>query len=152
MPYSINSGAVKLEAISGGNKIKVWNNPSKEIPITLPQTWNITSMPGQTGQKFPSKLYIEGLSTSATDRDIQLRLSYTNGSSVNDNIKITSLAISKVPLGSSEILYLNTMGKVYVPSKYGGTSSYFYDSIGRLCQVNDIWGKTVKYRYENPKA
>ena len=34
----------------------------------------------------------------------------------------------------------------------GGVTRYYYDRISRVVQVDDVFGKAVKYRYENPKG
>jgi hypothetical protein len=53
----------------GGQRIKVWENANRTGDIVLPKTWN-------AGATIPGTLYVEGITNSATARDVELRLEY----------------------------------------------------------------------------
>jgi hypothetical protein len=81
---SVSSGSVKLEAISGSSKIKVWEDSTKTAEVTLPKTWDLAE------DTLPSSLYVEGISVSSSEGDVELRLRYTSGNTeVDDMVKLT---------------------------------------------------------------
>ena len=62
-------GKLTLSATMGGQRIKVWENANRTGDIVLPKTWN-------AGATIPGTLYVEGITNSATARDVELRLEY----------------------------------------------------------------------------
>ena len=60
-------GTLTLSATMGGQRIKVWENANRTGEIVLPKAWN-------AGATIPGTLYVEGITNSATARDVELRL------------------------------------------------------------------------------
>jgi hypothetical protein len=81
----LNIGTLKLEAATGGSRIKVWSSATKGTEITLPKTWELAT------ETIPATLYLEGYDESASANDVELKLSYLNGGSLigDDKLKIT---------------------------------------------------------------
>jgi len=88
------SGNVTLKALAGGEKIRIWESPIKEgNSVSLPATF-----PGIPSSK---SLYVEGIQTSLTPRDITLALEYPiGGKTFYDKIKAT---VVKVNLTSTDL-------------------------------------------------
>jgi len=86
IPTNINQGIVELSAPGGSSKIKVWTGSTKGTQITLPKRWDLSE-----GETVPSTLYVEGVEKSGNERDVRLRLKYTNTTEeiTQDEIKIT---------------------------------------------------------------
>ncbi|RLD57034.1 MAG: hypothetical protein DRJ01_14435 [Bacteroidetes bacterium] len=82
-----NAGNVVLTAITGGSKIKIWENANKVTQIILPKTWNLEN------DTIPDSIYVEGVAGSSSQRDIELQLCYENSSILRDKIKITSIKV-----------------------------------------------------------
>ena len=106
IPDNTNQGTIELSAPSGSSKIKIWTSPNKATQITLPKTWNLAQEP------IPSTLYVEGIQKSETERDIVLRIKYTNNvngvnKSTQDEIKLT---VVNLKLGYAVYRYLSTWG------------------------------------------
>lgn len=84
-----SSGTLKLEATSGGSRIKLWQGSTKGTPVALPKTWNVGT------DTIPTTLYLEGVSGSAAARDVKLKLTYENaGNKSEDEIALTVVAIT----------------------------------------------------------
>jgi len=62
-------GSVILRALSGGEKIKVWYEQTKQTQVTLPATW-------APSRGVPSTLWVEGFAISSSLNDIELEFSY----------------------------------------------------------------------------
>jgi hypothetical protein len=77
----INASApVTLKAISGGDKIRIWDNENKAgTPITLPKKY-------ESRWSNPIPLWVEGIGLSSIPRDIILALEY---SGFEDRIRMT---------------------------------------------------------------
>ena len=87
------SGTLKLEAISGGGKIKIWHSANKVSEYALPLTWNTGG-----GSSIHETLYVEGVKKSDSARDVELRLRYTLDSQhSDDSIKLTVINPQLVP-------------------------------------------------------
>ncbi len=87
-PSPLHAGALTLSVLEGASRIKVWSDPNKSTPITLPITWNL-----ETNQPLPT-LYLEGLHPSASPRDVTLRLRYSAGDEEReDDISLTILQV-----------------------------------------------------------
>jgi len=68
---TLDTGRIKLEAISGSDKIRVWDTRFQpEQQITLPKTWLCSRGGG------PDTLEVEGITTSNSVGDVELKLSY----------------------------------------------------------------------------
>ena len=61
-PPTLSSGMLTLEAISGGNKIKVWEAVTKGTEVSLPKVWTIGT------DTIPAMLYVEGVHRSVGER------------------------------------------------------------------------------------
>jgi hypothetical protein len=84
-PDSMSTGVINL---SGSSKVKVWENPTKGTEVTLPKQWDLSS------DTVPSNLYVEGVQASSSLKDIELKLSYINGSTIcDDKVKITVINV-----------------------------------------------------------
>ncbi|MGI6494614.1 MAG: hypothetical protein ACOX5G_00710 [Kiritimatiellia bacterium] len=59
-------GKLTLSATMGGQRIRVWRNANRTGQIDLSQRGNVA----------PGTLYVEGIASSATARDVELRLEY----------------------------------------------------------------------------
>jgi len=83
---SMNKGEVKLE---GPGSIKVWENSNKGTPVSLPKTWDLSS------ESVPGTLYVEGVSTSSSLRDVELKLSYIAGTTTihDDKVRFTVVQV-----------------------------------------------------------
>ncbi len=82
---TLTTGTLKLEATAGGSRVKVWMSATKGTEVTLPKTWDLAT------ETVPTTLYLEGYDESASANDVELKLSYANGSSsiCDDKLKIT---------------------------------------------------------------
>jgi hypothetical protein len=110
---SVDTGKIKLEATQGSDKIEVWND-AKTALIPLGQEWSPSEVPCTT-------MYVKGINASSSIGDVGLKLSYKIGTATfDDSVKLTVIDISKIPLGSSANLSPCVIGKIYIPSKYGG--------------------------------
>jgi hypothetical protein len=82
---------VTLRAVSGGSKIRIWENESKTgDPVSLPATYTSRS-------QLPDDLWVEGIQASTSVRDITLALEYTiAGHTFDDRIKVTVVEVTDV--------------------------------------------------------
>ncbi|MGD9873180.1 MAG: hypothetical protein AB7T27_02810 [Kiritimatiellia bacterium] len=81
---SLHTGTLTLEALTGGDKVKIWGSAIKETPVTLPVTWDVAT------DVIPTNLYVEGVNESTALRDVEFRLRYAaNGKYLDENIKMT---------------------------------------------------------------
>jgi hypothetical protein len=91
-PSLLESGTLKLEALSGDAKFKVWESATKGTQVALPQTWDLET------DSIPSILYLEGVVRSDAIRDIEIRLRYTNGGAIADDaVKATTVGLDLIP-------------------------------------------------------
>jgi len=82
------SGSVTLEAVSGGEKIRIWKTAAREGLVTLPMTWH----PGNG--TVPAIRYVEGIQASDSLGDVKLRLSYkSEGGEHSDTIVLTVFGV-----------------------------------------------------------
>lgn len=82
-PSTRLTGTVTLSASAGGEKIKLWTSATKEAPVTLPKTY-------ATPSELPKDLWVEGVAASGAERDVELKVSYTNkGKTTEDKVKLT---------------------------------------------------------------
>jgi len=87
-PPESRSGKLTLDAVSGGSKIKIWESPTKGSLAT--NSWTVSS------NTFQKTLYVEGIEPSATARDVDLRLRYTDdndNTQIDDNVTLTILSV-----------------------------------------------------------
>ncbi len=84
------TGTLKLLAVSGGSRIRVWRDAGKTSALTLPAEWELSG-----GYTFPTALYVEGIDASAAVRDVHLCLRYTAAEDqyVDDGIRLTVLKV-----------------------------------------------------------
>ncbi len=90
---SLNAGnldasvTVTLSAVSGGSKIKVYENPDRTMPVTLPKPW--------PGDSVPAIVYVEGIAASASARDVELLLEAMGPSEAcEDRIRLSVINVS----------------------------------------------------------
>jgi hypothetical protein len=79
-PLDLDSSVVVLKAISGGDKIKIWDSSTKGgTPVTLPATYETYE-----------ELWVEGVEVSSEPCDVTLALEYTiGGKTFDDQINVT---------------------------------------------------------------
>ena len=92
---SLTIGQVKLEATDGSSKIDLWDgiNKGPGHHITLPKTWDLSS------ESLPAATWgVEGINTSSSLRDVELKLSYIKDSSTihSDIVKFTVIDVDFV--------------------------------------------------------
>jgi len=92
---SLTIGQVKLEATDGSSKIDLWDgiNKGPGHHITLPKTWDLSS------ESLPAATWgVEGINTSSSLRDVELKLSYIKDSSTihSDIVKFTIIDVDFV--------------------------------------------------------
>jgi len=86
---------VTLKAISGGEKIRIWDNENKTgSPLTLPKKY-------ESRWSNPIPLWVEGIGLSSIPRDIILALEY---SGFEDRIRITVFDLESVCLSSGNAI------------------------------------------------
>jgi len=84
-----DSGTLKLEATSGGGRIKLWSSATKGTEVTLPKTWTVGT------DTIPPTLYVEGISGSTAARDVKLKLTFEDGTTMcEDEIALTVVEIT----------------------------------------------------------
>ena len=116
---SVNDGSVRLEMTTGAGKVAVWSTATKGQAVALPGEWRLPAT-------VPATVYVEGLATSSSFADVEFRLSYENAEAgvaagaMTDKVRFSVIGIQKNPLGSGTTLSGFVVGKVYVPSRYGG--------------------------------
>lgn len=115
LPQAGASGQVTLEALTGANKIKIWNSPTKGAAISLPKVWRLGVDP------IPETLYVEGVAPSSINQDVglQLRLNI-GGKSWTDviNLTVVGLCLKEVNFGGSHYSELqsdDTLTTYYAP-------------------------------------
>ena len=87
-PSNLPSGTLTLAALAGGANVKVWESSTKGTEIPLPKTWTIGT------DIVPSTLYLEGITASDSQRDLELQLKYTNQHfSSEDVVKATVVEV-----------------------------------------------------------
>lgn len=86
------TGTLKLEAASGGSRVKIWETATKQNEIVLPKTWDLAS------ETPPATVWVEGVVASAAPRDVELKLTYTaeGGSGCSDSVKLTVVGVDLV--------------------------------------------------------
>ena len=84
----LSSGTLTLEALSGGDKIRVrTGNTTNSAAISLPKTW-------AAGETIPSRIWMQGLSHSDTPRDVSLRLTGSlQGTTCEDIVSLTVVQV-----------------------------------------------------------
>ncbi len=88
------SGTLELSLVSGGSRIKLWQNADRSGSVTLPLSWTLPS------PNLPAAFYVEGVDHSASVRDVELRLLYTGGDGpCEDRLKLTVMKIELKALG-----------------------------------------------------
>ena len=83
-----SSGTLTLEALSGGDKIRIrTGNTTNSAAISLPKTW-------AAGETIPSRIWVQGLSHSDTSRDVSLRLTGSlQGMTCADTVNLTVMQV-----------------------------------------------------------
>mgnify|MGYP000411580067 CR=1 FL=1 len=66
------NGTLTLSVASSATRIKLYDNPDRSSPVTLPATWELGGLP----KTFYVTLYVEGVNTSLAARDVELFLSF----------------------------------------------------------------------------
>ena len=82
-PSEVPQGSVTLSAVSGADKIRIWEDASLSSQVSLPKTWQMAT------DAIPVLLYIEGVAVSTT-REVVLKLSYVkDNTTIEDQVAIT---------------------------------------------------------------
>ncbi len=85
-PAEMASGTVQLEPTAGADKIRMWADASRTIPVSLPQQW-VPNM-------VPTTLYIEGVLSSSVARDAGIRITFTKETeTVGDRVLLTVVGV-----------------------------------------------------------
>jgi hypothetical protein len=82
------TGTLTLDAISGANRVKLYENPDRSNPVSLPQSWPLLGLP----KTFAVTLYVEGVDASAAVRDVEFLLEFNSiaGTFCEDTVLLTS--------------------------------------------------------------
>jgi len=89
-PTTLNSGTLELVKQGGGSSVKIWNSSTKGTEVT-DLNWNLAT------ETPPSTLWVEGISASSAERDVELKLQYTDPDGVivaNDIVKATVVMVN----------------------------------------------------------
>jgi len=79
-------GTLTLSAVSGASAFKLYENPDRSMPVTLPQSWPLLGLQ----KTFTVTYYVEGIAPSATTRDVGLSLTFAGaGGPCDDTVKLT---------------------------------------------------------------
>ena len=130
-PGNTNQGTIELYAPAGSSKIKVWTSATKGTQINLPKTWNLSQ------ETVPTTLYVEGVEKSGSERDVTLKLKYSNtvnGVQKNtyDDVKITVVFIKK-----GDAVYRDKLLLFTPPINYNHVG-IIRDYIGRRCRADIV--------------
>ncbi|EDY15975.1 hypothetical protein CfE428DRAFT_6494 [Chthoniobacter flavus Ellin428] len=133
---------VHLEAISGGDKIKVWNDPEKHIPIPLPYDVSADSL---------QPLFVEGVHLSATAGDVTLKASVNiDGTVLSSQATITvGPVISNINRPYAPV---DTVGGLTARSDVDADIYYGGPWNGRLQLVQNVRSLSgnANYPFHNP--
>ncbi len=66
----LDSGKLRLDAPTGGDKVKVWEEQEKSTRLELPKTWDLDE-----GAQVPDSVWVEGVEGSSRG-GVELKLSY----------------------------------------------------------------------------
>jgi len=79
-------GTLTLGMLAGGSRIKLYENPDRSTPVTLPQSWPLLGLQ----KTFTVTYYVEGIAPSAAARDAGLSLSFAGAAGpCDDTIRLT---------------------------------------------------------------
>ncbi|HCU35512.1 MAG TPA: hypothetical protein DGT21_08650 [Armatimonadetes bacterium] len=83
-----HTGTLQLDLVSGGAKVKVWEEGDKQTQVTLPVVWDPTD-------DQPIVYYVEGYEVSGSMQDIDFKLSWleANRNPVEDSAKATVVRV-----------------------------------------------------------
>jgi hypothetical protein len=84
-------GTLTLSAVAGGNRIELYEDPSRESPVSLPQSWRLYGSEKTLHVTF----FVEAVSTSSYLRDIQLllELEHDSGARCEDRVFLTAYRV-----------------------------------------------------------
>ena len=88
----VDEGTLRLEIISGSDKIRIWKDSTKKNELNFSDNdneWDLAC------EQPPSTLYVEGIKPSISRGDIQIQLVYSDNqkNSVSDIIALTVIAV-----------------------------------------------------------
>lgn len=66
----VETGEVRLEAVAGGESIKVWEEETRATAVELPKTWKL-----EEGDEIPESVWIEGIEGSSL-KGVEIELGY----------------------------------------------------------------------------
>jgi len=121
------SGNVTLKKVpSDSTKIKIWENETKGgNPVILPATYS-------TPSALPEYLWVEGVETSLTPRDITLALEYSmGGKTFEDKINVTVVEVEVI--AAPEYLFAS--------ADYATPISFQVLGLGGEVHIHDIQAK-----------
>jgi len=83
-------GTLTLSAISGASMVKLYENPDRSTPVTLPQSWPLLGLQ----KTFTITYYAEGIAPSTATRDVGLSLTFAGaGGPCDDTVKLTVIDV-----------------------------------------------------------
>ncbi|GEM_PF-2439632 len=95
-PNTLDRGAVRLEAITGAEYIKVWREANKTTeyvlgsPLIVPNDFRVE------GDFLITNLYVEGIKPHADQRQTQLKMIYDQVPDCFDKVALTIIGIEKI--------------------------------------------------------
>ncbi len=112
---ALTNGVLKLEAIEGGDRIKVWTTINKTAEITLPKTYDLSST------NSPSSFYVDGIVTGK----VMVAWSYSYGNfACTDKVAMVIIpTISYTPVSSNAYVWSS------LPSLGTGDGTEFQNQI-----------------------
>lgn len=100
-------GTLTLSAVSGGNRIRLWENADRTNEVLLPKSWPLQGLP----KTFFVTLYVEGIAPSAAARDVELRLRFEGDDGpCEDVVRLTVVRIDLAADGLADNLELDVPG------------------------------------------
>lgn len=88
----LQGGKLTLELTKGAGKVRVWTQATKGTELSLPKTWTIGV------DQIPGGLFIEGINASLTERDIEFKLTFSQGNgTVQDTVLGTVVKLEFTP-------------------------------------------------------
>lgn len=100
-------GTLTLSAVSGGNRIRLWENADRSNEVTLPKTWTLQGLP----KTFFVTLYVEGIAPSVAARDVELRLRFEGDDGpCEDVVRLTVVQVDLAVDGLPDSIELDLPG------------------------------------------
>lgn len=96
-PANLKAGAVKFEALAGGDTIMVWQRANKGTVIALPATFNVPADFTVSGGLLTKDVWVEGIAPHTNPQQTKLQATYTAGPiTLTDKASLTVLGIDNI--------------------------------------------------------